>query len=128
VAGRANADFVLFPPRWMVAEDTFRPPWFHRNVMSECMGLIHGTYDAKASGFAPGAMSLHNMMSGHGPDVDSWRAASETELKPHKIEDTLAFMVESCWPFRPTRQALECAELQQDYDTVWGGFPKAKLP
>ena len=126
--GRANADFVIFPPRWMVAEDTFRPPWFHRNVMSECMGLITGAYDAKADGFAPGAMSVHNLMSGHGPDVASWKAASKAELKPHKIEGTMAFMVESCWPFRPTACALSCAELQKDYDAAWGGFPKAELP
>jgi homogentisate 1,2-dioxygenase len=92
------------------------------------MGLIHGAYDAKAEGFAPGALSLHNMMSGHGPDLESWEKASKAELKPAKIEDTLAFMVESCWPFQPTRHALECPELQQDYDKVWGGFPKAKLP
>jgi homogentisate 1,2-dioxygenase len=124
--GRANADFVIFPPRWMVAEDTFRPPWFHRNVMSECMGLIHGAYDAKAEGFAPGGLSLHNLMAGHGPDVSSWQGASEAELKPHQIEGTMAFMVESCWPFRPTRFALDQA--QPDYDSAWGGFPKAKLP
>ncbi|HEY5710974.1 MAG TPA: homogentisate 1,2-dioxygenase [Allosphingosinicella sp.] len=126
--GRANADFVIFPPRWMVAEDTFRPPWFHRNVMSEFMGLISGAYDAKAEGFAPGGMSLHNLMSGHGPDAASWKAASEAELKPHRIEGSLAFMVESCWPYRPTEFALQCRELQGDYDEAWGGFPKAKLP
>ena len=114
VPGRANADFVIFPPRWMVGEDTFRPPWFHRNVMSEAMGLIHGAYDAKAEGFAPGGLSLHNLMSGHGPDVDSWRKASEAELKPVKIEGTMAFMVETCWPYRPTEWALERA--QPDYD------------
>ncbi|HET9639472.1 MAG TPA: homogentisate 1,2-dioxygenase [Allosphingosinicella sp.] len=125
--GRANADFVIFPPRWTVAEDTFRPPWFHRNVMSECMGLIKGAYDAKAEGFAPGGLSLHNLMSGHGPDVASWKAASEAELKPHKIEDALAFMVESCWPFRPTRFAMTAqGGLQPDYDQAWGGFPKAR--
>jgi homogentisate 1,2-dioxygenase len=126
VPGRANADFVIFPPRWMVAEDTFRPPWFHRNVMSEVMGLIHGAYDAKAEGFAPGGLSLHNLMSGHGPDVDTWRKASEAELKPAKIEGTMAFMVETCWPYRPTDWALERA--QPDYDQAWAGFPKAKLP
>ena len=126
VPGRANADFVIFPPRWMVAEDTFRPPWFHRNVMSEAMGLIQGAYDAKAEGFAPGGLSLHNLMSGHGPDVDSWRKASEAELKPAKIEGTMAFMVETCWPYRPTDWALEHA--QADYDMAWSGFPKAKLP
>ena len=124
--GRANADFVIFPPRWMVGEDTFRPPWFHRNVMSEAMGLIHGEYDAKAEGFRPGGMSLHNMMSGHGPDVESWRKASDAELKPVKIEGTMAFMVESCWPFRPTPFALERA--QPDYDQSWADFPKAQLP
>ncbi len=124
--GRANADFVIFPPRWMVAEDTFRPPWFHRNVMSEAMGLISGAYDAKAEGFAPGGLSLHNMMSGHGPDLESWQKASESELKPAKIEGTLAFMVETCWPYRPTPFALERA--QSDYDMAWAGFPKAKLP
>ncbi len=126
VPGRANADFVIFPPRWMVGEDTFRPPWFHRNVMSEAMGLIAGAYDAKAEGFAPGGLSLHNVMSGHGPDVDSWRKASEAELKPVKIEGTMAFMVETCWPYRPTAWALERA--QPDYDQAWAGFPKAKLP
>lgn len=126
VPGRANADFVIFPPRWMVAEDTFRPPWFHRNVMSEAMGLIAGAYDAKAEGFAPGGLSLHNLMSGHGPDLQSWRKASEAELKPSKIEGTMAFMVETCWPYLPTAFALEHA--QHDYDAAWAGFPKAKLP
>ena len=126
VPGRANADFVIFPPRWMVAEGTFRPPWFHRNVMSEAMGLITGAYDAKAEGFAPGGLSLHNLMSGHGPDVESWRKASEAELKPVKIESTMAFMVETCWPYRPTAWALERA--QPDYDHAWAGFPKANLP
>ncbi len=128
VAGTANADFVIFPPRWMVAEDTFRPPWFHRNVMSEAMGLITGAYDAKADGFRPGALSLHNQMSGHGPDVATWKGASEADLKPHKIDGTMAFMVESRWVFRPTRFALDCAQLDEDYDEVWSGFPKAELP
>jgi homogentisate 1,2-dioxygenase len=126
VPGRANADFVIFPQRWMVAEDTFRPPWFHRNVMSEAMGLISGEYDAKAEGFAPGGLSLHNLMSGHGPDLDSWKAASKADLKPTKIEGSMAFMVETCWPYRPTQFALERA--QSDYDQAWAGFPKAKLP
>jgi len=126
VPGRANADFVIFPPRWMVAEDTFRPPWFHRNVMSEAMGLIYGAYDAKADGFAPGGLSLHNLMSGHGPDLDSWKKASAADLKPGKIENTLAFMVETCWPYRPTQFALDRS--QPDYDSAWTGFPKAKLP
>ncbi|QNN65342.1 homogentisate 1,2-dioxygenase [Sphingomonas rhizophila] len=124
--GRANADFVIFPPRWMVGEDTFRPPWFHRNVMSEAMGLIHGEYDAKADGFRPGGLSLHNIMSGHGPDVASWKSASEAELKPVKIDGTMAFMVESCWPYVPTRFALDRA--QPDYDQAWADFPKASLP
>ena len=125
--GRANADFVIFPPRWMVGEDTFRPPWFHRNVMSEAMGLIHGDYDAKeGGGFAPGGLSLHNIMSGHGPDVDAWAKASAAELKPHKIDKTMAFMVETCWPYVPTRFALERA--QSDYDKAWADFPKAQLP
>jgi len=126
VPGRANADFVIFPPRWMVAEDTFRPPWFHRNVMSEAMGLIYGAYDAKADGFAPGGLSLHNLMSGHGPDLDSWKKASAAALKPAKIENTLAFMVETCWPYRPTQFALDRS--QPDYDSAWTGFPKARLP
>jgi len=126
VHGRANADFVIFPPRWMVGEETFRPPWFHRNLMSEAMGLIHGAYDAKAEGFAPGGLSLHNLMSGHGPDVESWRKATEAELKPVKIEGTMAFMVETCWPYRPTQWAIDRA--QPDYDEAWTGFPKAKLP
>ena len=124
--GRANCDFVVFPPRWSVAEDTFRPPWFHRNLMSEAMGLIRGAYDAKAEGFEPGGLSLHNRMSAHGPDLASWRSATEAELRPQRIEDTLAFMVESALPFHPTAHALATA--QPDYDGAWDAFPKARLP
>jgi homogentisate 1,2-dioxygenase len=123
--GVANCDFVIFPPRWAVAEDTFRPPWFHRNVMSEFMGLVRGVYDAKAQGFAPGGASLHNCMSAHGPDVETWRRATAAELKPERIVDTLAFMFESRWVFRPTRFAAESPLLQRDYDACWRGFPKA---
>ncbi len=123
--GVANCDFVIFPPRWMVAEDTFRPPWFHRNVMSEFMGLIHGAYDAKdGDGFAPGGASLHNCMSGHGPDQATYDAATQADLKPHKIDNTLAFMFESRFVFRPTRFAVETPAMQLDYDDVWTGFRK----
>jgi homogentisate 1,2-dioxygenase len=122
--GVANCDFVIFPPRWSVAEDTFRPPWFHRNAMSELMGLVHGAYDAKAEGFLPGGVSIHNCMSAHGPDLASFEKAVDTALKPHKIEDTLAFMWESRYVFRPTQAALNAPELQKDYDRVWDGFPK----
>ena len=120
--GTANADFVIFPPRWMVAEHTFRPPWFHRNVMNEFMGLIHGAYDAKAGGFAPGGMSLHNCMAGHGPDLASYTKAVEAQLQPHKIDNTLAFMFETRWVIRPTAWALATPELQQDYDACWDGL------
>jgi homogentisate 1,2-dioxygenase len=120
--GVANCDFVIFPPRWSVAEDTFRPPWFHRNVMSELMGLVHGVYDAKAEGFLPGGISIHNCMSAHGPDISTFERASTEDLKPRKIADTLAFMWESRYVWRPTRFALEARELQKDYDRVWDGF------
>jgi len=126
--GTANCDFVIFPPRWMVAEDTFRPPWFHRNVMSEFMGLIHGEYDAKAGGFLPGGASLHNCMSGHGPDAASYRRAVDATLVPQRIENTMAFMFESRWVIRPTRFAAETPLLQADYDMCWTGFEKARLP
>ena len=123
-AGTANVDFVIFPPRWLVAEDTFRPPWFHRNVMSEFVGLVHGVYDAKAEGFLPGGASLHNCMSAHGPDVPTFEKASEAALKPHKIDNTLAFMFETRLVSRPTRFALETPARQRDYDACWQGFRK----
>jgi homogentisate 1,2-dioxygenase len=126
--GTANIDFVIFPPRWMVAEDTFRPPWFHRNVMSEYMGLIEGDYDAKAGGFAPGGASLHNGMQGHGPDAPSHAAAVAVTLAPRKIDQTMAFMFESRHILRPTRWAMETPLLQDDYDACWQGFAKAELP
>ncbi len=127
ILGTANCDFVIFPPRWMVAEHTFRPPWFHRNVMSEFMGLVAGVYDAKAGGFAPGGGSLHNQMSGHGPDQASYGGAIQAELKPHKIEDTLAFMFESRWVIRPSDYAMETPTMQLDYDDVWAGFDKGRV-
>jgi homogentisate 1,2-dioxygenase len=123
-AGVANCDFVIFPPRWVVAENTFRPPWFHRNVMSELMGLVHGVYDAKAEGFLPGGMSVHNCLSAHGPDVATFQKAVDAQLKPQKIENTLAFMWESRYVFRPTKFALSAPQLQKDYDKVWDGFKK----
>jgi homogentisate 1,2-dioxygenase len=122
--GTANCDFVIFPPRWMVAEHTFRPPFFHRNVMSEFMGLVHGAYDAKAEGFMPGGASLHNCMSAHGPDRETFDRAVAADLKPHKITETLAFMFETRLVVRPTRFALETPALQQDYDACWAGFEK----
>jgi homogentisate 1,2-dioxygenase len=122
--GTANLDFVIFPPRWMVAEHTFRPPWFHRNVMNEFMGLVRGAYDAKAGGFVPGGASLHGAMSAHGPDADSTERAMEADLKPLKQEDTLAFMVETRQMLLPTRHALQVAELQRDYDSCWNGIRK----
>jgi homogentisate 1,2-dioxygenase len=120
-------DFVIFPPRWLVAEETFRPPWFHRNVMSEFMGLIRGAYDAKAEGFTPGGASLHNQMSAHGPDLATYERAVAAELDPVKLEDTLAFMFESRWVFRPTEWAMVSPHRQRDYDAAWAGFGKAKL-
>ena len=120
--GTANIDFVIFPPRWLVAENTFRPPWFHRNYMSEFMGLITGAYDAKAEGFAPGGASLHNCMAAHGPDTDTFAAASQAKLVPEKISDTMAFMFETKYAVRPTKFALECKQLQADYYQCWTGL------
>ena len=117
--GMANLDFVIFPPRWMVAENTFRPPWFHRNLMSEFMGLIHGEYDAKAEGFVPGGASLHNCMSPHGPDAETFDKASSADLKPQYQGDTLAFMFESRYVYHPTEAALDADFRQRDYVDVW---------
>ena len=121
-AGVANVDFVIFPPRWMVAEHTFRPPWYHRNVMSEFMGLIRGVYDAKPAGFVPGGASLHNCMSPHGPEAAVFDRASTAELKPERYEHTLAFMFESRFVIAPTKYALETPLLQRDYSDCWRGI------
>ena len=126
--GVANVDFVIFPPRWTVAEHTFRPPYFHRNVMSEFMGLVKGAYDAKREGFVPGGASLHNAMSGHGPDRASYEKAIAAQLKPQYLADTLAFMFETRYLFEPTAFALGVPTLDRDYDAAWSGFPKARLP
>lgn len=128
VEGQANVDFVIFPPRWMVAENTFRPPWFHRNLMNEFMGLIDGAYDAKAAGFMPGGASLHNCMSAHGPDNASAEKAMTAELQPHKIEHTMAFMFETGKVLRPSYHALECPQLQSDYDACWDGIARTFKP
>jgi homogentisate 1,2-dioxygenase len=120
--GVANCDFVIFPPRWIVAEDTFRPPWFHRNMMSELMGLVKGVYDSKAEGFVPGGISLHNAMTAHGPDATTFENASKAELAPKYLADTLAFMWESRYPFHPTPHAMRIPQRQTDYDKVWSSF------
>ena len=123
--GVDTIDFVIFGPRWLAAQDTFRPPWFHRNIASEFMGLINGVYDAKAEGFAPGGASLHNCMSGHGPDAETFERASAADTgTPHHITDTMAFMFETPGVIRPTRYAAESALLQHDYYTCWQGLKK----
>ncbi|GAA3745648.1 homogentisate 1,2-dioxygenase [Streptomyces tremellae] len=125
--GLAGVDFVVFAPRWLVGEDTFRPPYFHRNVMSEYMGLVEGAYDAKRAGeggFVPGGGSLHNMMSAHGPDRATYERASTAELRPQKVDDGLAFMFETRWPVTATAQAAGAGHLQRDYDRVWQGLER----
>ena len=124
-AGVSNIDFVAFAPRTLVMRDTFRPPWFHRNIASEFMGLVHGAYDAKAEGFVPGGASLHNSMTGHGPDAETFEKASRADTtKPDVIRDTMAFMFETRGVWRPTREAIESAELQDDYFRCWQGLQK----
>jgi homogentisate 1,2-dioxygenase len=127
--GTANMDFAIFPPRWLVAQHTFRPPWFHRNVASEFMGLIAGVYDAKAEGFLPGGASLHNCMTAHGPDAATYEKATQADLsKPDVIDGTMAFMFETRKVIRPTAQALAAPQLQQDYAQCWQGLKKHFKP
>ena len=120
--GTANCDFVIFPPRWLVMEDTFRPLWYHRNLMSEFMGLVYGQYDAKPEGFKPGGASLHNSMVPHGPDLEAFEKASAAALAPHKLDNTLAFMFESRYRFVPTAYAMEGGALDSGYNQCWAGL------
>ena len=127
--GVDNLDFVIFPPRWLVMQHTFRPPWFHRNVASEFMGLIHGKYDAKAEGFLPGGASLHNCMIGHGPDAETFERASKADTsQAQQISDTMAFLFETRAVIRPTTFALESAQLQHEYFRCWEGLSKNFTP
>ncbi len=126
--GTANCDFVIFPPRWLVMEDTFRPPWYHRNLMSEFMGLVHGQYDAKPEGFRPGGMSLHNAMVPHGPDAEAFEKASNAALAPQKLADTLAFMFETRWRLRPTAFAMEGGALDRTYADCWAALADRFTP
>jgi homogentisate 1,2-dioxygenase len=129
VPGVDSIDFVIFPPRWLAAENTFRPPWFHRNVASEFMGLIHGEYDAKAEGFMPGGASLHNCMTGHGPDADTFEKASRSDTsRPGKVADTMAFMFETPLVIKPTQFALETSQLQSEYFQCWQNLKKNFSP
>ncbi len=123
VAGTANVDFVIFPERWMVAEHTFRPPYFHRNIMSEFMGLIHGHYDAKSDGFMPGGCSIHNAFAAHGPDTETYqKAIANTELKPTRYRNTLAFMFESQHIWQPSEYAMQAKHRAEKYQDCWQGL------
>jgi len=124
IPGTANCDFAIFPPRWLVAEHTFRPPWFHRNLMNEFMGLVFGVYDAKAEGFLPGGASLHNCMAGHGPDAETFERASQAGLAPQYLGGTLAFMFETQLAVRPTEFAMQARILQHEYFECWQGLKK----
>jgi homogentisate 1,2-dioxygenase len=126
--GTANCDFVIFPPRWLVMEDTFRPPWYHRNLMSEFMGLVYGEYDAKPGGFKPGGASLHNCMVPHGPDEEAFEKASHSNLQPQKLDNTLAFMFESRYRFIPTEFAMQSPALDQNYADCWAGLKDQYKP
>ncbi|PTW62989.1 homogentisate 1,2-dioxygenase [Breoghania corrubedonensis] len=122
--GTANIDFVLFRERWMVAEHSFRPPWYHKNIMSELMGNIYGVYDAKPQGFVPGGMSLHNMMLPHGPDRDAFEGASNADLKAEKLDETMSFMFETRFPQHLTTFAASEAPLQDNYIDCWDSLEK----
>lgn len=122
--GTANIDFVIFPERWLVGENTFRPPWYHMNIMSEFMGNIRGEYDAKPEGFAPGAVSLHNCMLPHGPDSEAYEKATKSNLEPQRLTDTLAFMFETRFPQHLTKFAATLDTLQEDYPECWSGLEK----
>jgi homogentisate 1,2-dioxygenase len=122
--GTANIDFVLFRERWMVAEHSFRPPWYHKNVMSELMGNIYGIYDAKPKGFVPGGMSLHNCMLPHGPDRNAFEGASNAQLKAEKLDETMSFMFETRFPQHLTQWAATSAPLQEDYIDCWTSLEK----
>ncbi|MBT8250785.1 MAG: homogentisate 1,2-dioxygenase [Acidimicrobiia bacterium] len=122
--GVANIDFVIFGERWLVGEHTFRPPWYHKNIMSEFMGILYGVYDAKEEGFAPGGMSLHNMYFPHGPDHDAWMKATTSDLKPEKLSNTMSFMFETRYPLIPTAYAGSIPALQDDYPSVWHSLEK----
>ena len=127
--GGGTLDFAIFPPRWLAMTDSFRPPWFHRNVAAEFMGLIHGVYDAKVEGFEPGGASLHNSMAGHGPDARVFEQASAADTSvPHYLDDTMAFMIETGWALLPTRFALETPLLQADYAECWQGLKRRFTP
>lgn len=123
VPGRANVDFAAFPPRWNVAENSFRSPHFHRNVMTEFMGLVEGVHDSKAEGFVPGGASLHNMWAAHGPDLETFEKASAAELVPQKMDNTLAFMFETQLPLTTTAFAHDAPHRQPDYDASWSNLP-----
>ena len=123
-AGTANIDFVIFPERWAVAENTFRPPWYHMNIMSEFMGIIYGVYDAKPEGFVPGGMCLHNCMLPHGPDKAAYDHATKAKLKPVKLTNTLAFMFETRFPQHLTKFAAELETLQENYAACWAPLEK----
>jgi homogentisate 1,2-dioxygenase len=122
--GTANVDFVIFPERWSVAEHSFRPPWYHMNIMSEFMGLLYGRYDAKPDGFVPGGVSLHNMMLPHGPDKAAFVQASTAPLEPVKLKNTMAFMFETRYPQHLTPYASSLKELQSDYRECWTGLER----
>ena len=122
--GMANIDLVIFPERWLTMENTFRPPWYHVNIMSEFMGLLYGQYDAKPHGFQPGGVSLHNSMLPHGPDMEAFEHASNAPLVPVKLANTMAFMFESRFPQRVTEYAATSPILQPDYFQCWTGLKK----
>ncbi len=124
ILGTANLDFVIFPSRWMVAEHTFRLPYYHRNSMNEFMGLIYGKYDAKGVNFCPGSSSIHNCMVPHGPDANAYEKGRDEELKPCYYDDTLAFMLESQFPWMPSQLALNSKLLQKNYWDCWQGLKK----
>lgn len=124
IPGVANLDFVIFPARWMVAEHSFRPPYFHRNAMSEFMGLIYGQYDAKNEEFAPGGASIHNAWVPHGPDRDTVLQQIDGKTQPEYFDKGLAFMLETCHIWQPTVSAFAHPSRQPHYQQCWQNMPR----
>lgn len=110
--GTSVVDFAIIPPRWNMMEDTYWPPYYHRNTMSEFSGPI--VYDQahewhKEHSFKPYGAQLNGTMTAHGPSKEVHQAARESDLKPKKVgmEGLTIFLLETECPMRVQNWAVE---------------------
>jgi homogentisate 1,2-dioxygenase len=125
--GNNMADVLVFSGRWEVAEHTFRPPYYHRNVATEFSYIV--ALPEPYSGFEKGAYFLSPSMTPHGISGRAHRQALEADDAPRRLPDgSIWVMFETALGLRLTPWAMASGNRDDAYHELWTDMPATFSP